>query len=442
MKCSYYLDRPYNPDIDRNILKKEIAAAKTAKRKLAIKYLNPKHTSVYIFFSPDKNTRLKYRTSIKIQPRHWDFKNGTVRSTAPGSVELNGELHDLSAAVIKESHRLKEEQVVVSVNEYKKVLMEIVDRDNIPVDDDDLKSLIRQFKKFKAIYSTKGTLQEYNTVFKALEEFQKKQKQNLTLLDFNKEFYLMFEDFLSKKKNPKDEDRGLVNDTIHKYITTLKTFLSWCNENGNTVHPDTFKKHRSAYKRKSHNEIVVLTENELNDLYELDLSKHPSYDRVRDLFCFACFTGQRFSDIMRFNKSDFKNNIWTFISAKTKKKVSVPFNGFISKGLEILEKYNYKLPVISNQKFNDYIKEVGKLAKIKEPVRIVRYNGKKEIIFEKPKHDFMSSHMGRRTMVTILLSKGVPISLVQKITQHSDIRTLMKYESAGMNSLVDALNKI
>jgi integrase len=186
----------------------------------------------------------------------------------------------------------------------------------------------------------------------------------------------------------------------------------------------------------------VLTENELNDLYELDLSKKPSYDRVRDLFCFACFTGQRFSDIMRFNKSDFKNNIWTFISAKTKKKVSIPFNGFISKGLEILEKYDYKLPEISNQKFNDYIKEIGKLAKITEPVRIVRYNGKKEIIFEKPKHDFMSSHMGRRTMVTILLSKGVPISLVQKITQHSDIRTLMKYESAGMDSLVDALNKI
>jgi organic radical activating enzyme len=107
------------------------------------------------------------------------------------------------------------------VNEYKKVLMEIVDRDNIPVDDDDLKSLIRQFKKYKEIYSTKGTLQEYNTVFKALEEFQKKQKQSLTLLDFNKDFYLKFEDFLSKKKNPKDEDRGLLNDTIHKYITTL-----------------------------------------------------------------------------------------------------------------------------------------------------------------------------------------------------------------------------
>ena len=155
-----------------------------------------------------------------------------------------------------------------------------------------------------------------------------------------------------------------------------------------------------------------------------------------------CFTGQRFSDIMRFSKADLKDNKWTFLSSKTKKKVTVPFNGYIASGLDILKKYNYKLPVISNQKFNDYIKEIGELVGINEPVRIIRFNGKKEIIIEKPKCDFMSSHMGRRTMVTILLSKGVPITLVQKITQHSDIRTLMKYESAGMDSLVEALNKV
>ena len=321
-------------------------------------------------------------------------------------------------------------------------MIDVVDRDNIPQDDDDLKSLIRQFKTYKAIYSTEGTMKEYNTVFKALEEYQIKIKQTLTLRDFNKYFYINFESYLSKKKNPLNEERGLLNDTIYKYISTLKVFLSWCNENDHAVHPDSFKKHKSAFKRKTHNEIVVLTEKELTDLYEYDLSKKPSYDRVRDLFCFACFTGQRFSDIMRFSKADLKDNKWTFLSSKTKKKVTVPFNGYIASGLDILKKYNYKLPVISNQKFNDYIKEIGELVGINEPVRIIRFNGKKEIIIEKPKCDFMSSHMGRRTMVTILLSKGVPITLVQKITQHSDIRTLMKYESAGMDSLVDALNKV
>ena len=142
--------------------------------------------------------------------------------------------------------------------------MQAVDKDNIPVDDDDLKSLIRQFSTYKAIYSTVGTMKEYHTVFKALDDYQTKINERLTLLDFNKDFYINFEAFLSKKENPSDKQRGLLNDTIYKYISTLKVFLSWCRENGHTVHPDTFKKHQSAFKRKTHNEIVVLTEKELN----------------------------------------------------------------------------------------------------------------------------------------------------------------------------------
>src|SRR5690606_26223317 len=140
----------------------------------------------------------------------------------------------------------------------------------------------------------------------------------------------------------------------------------------------------SSYKRKSHNEIVVLTEQEVETLMNFDLAGHPSYERVRDLFCFGCYTGQRFSDIMRFSKADFQDNKWIFLSSKTKKKVTVPFNGYIANGLKILKKYNFELPAISNQKFNDYIKEVGKMAKIDSPVRIVRFNAKNEIIIEKP----------------------------------------------------------
>lgn len=441
MKCTFYLDRPYHPEIDSEIIKKELVLAKEKKKTLAIKYFNPKPTSIYIYFSPDKNTRLKYRTSIKILARHWDFKEGMVKPTSPGSIALNSDLNKLSTKIINAASIAKDVSSLVSKNDYKKLLAESVDEKNIDPNSNKLDQLIEEFKAHKTIYTTEGTMKEYNTVFIALNDFQEKKKLSLSLADFNTEFYVQFENFLSKKKNPLDKERGLLNDTIYKYISTLRVFLTWCNDNGNAVHPDTFKPHKSSFKKKAHNEIVVLTEDELTRLRDHDLSGHPSYERVRDLFCFACYTGQRFSDIMRFSKADFQDNKWVFLSAKTKKKVIVPFNGFIENGLEILEKYNFELPEISNQKFNDYIKEVGILAKIDTPVRIIRFNGKKEIIIEKPKHDFMSSHMGRRTAVTILLSRGVPINLVQKITQHSDIRTLMKYESAGTDSLIDALNK-
>ena len=66
MRCNFYLDRPYNPNLDNETIKKEKRRAKERNKKLATKYYNPKPTSVYIFFSPDKNTRIKHRTSIKV----------------------------------------------------------------------------------------------------------------------------------------------------------------------------------------------------------------------------------------------------------------------------------------------------------------------------------------------------------------------------------------
>jgi integrase len=142
---------------------------------------------------------------------------------------------------------------------------------------------------------------------------------------------------------------------------------------------------------------------------------------------------------MRFNRDDIKDREWDFLSIKTEKRVVLPLTGFITNCIPILERYNYALPVISNTKFNEYLKEIGEIAGVNSPVRIIRFTGIKEVKIRKPKHEFMSSHMGRRTFVTIMLEKVVPISVVQKITQHSDIRTLMKYEGRGENALFESL---
>jgi len=97
------------------------------------------------------------------------------------------------------------------------------------------------------------------------------------------------------------------------------------------------------------------------------------------LFCFGCFTGQRFSDIVNFDKTDFTYNEWNFTSHKTKKITYVPFTGFISQAMLILERNNYRFKPISNQKFNQYLKEVGKLANIDSIVKIIRYSGTKKL---------------------------------------------------------------
>jgi len=204
----------------------------------------------------------------------------------------------------------------------------------------------------------------------------------------------------------------------------------------------TFKHNQFSAKKRTKNEIVTISEKELMKLYNLDLSENLLWKKVRDLFCFATFTGQRWSDIAQFRKEDIHDNWWIFESQKTKEPMKVPFKGFISPALEILKSYNYELPKVVEQVFNREIKHVGEKAGLTESVTIYRYSGSQKIAITKPKYNFMSSHMARRSCVTILLQKGMPPTTIMKLTGHKDLKTLMKYENTSEEALVEALENI
>lgn len=283
------------------------------------------------------------------------------------------------------------------------------------------------------------TVRKFNTLRKKIQEFGTKKRYRITFESINMVFYDKFKSFLLNTDNKRTEEaNGLLDETIAKYISALKTFMQWALDRN--YHTSTDFQHKQfAAKRKTKHEIVTLTMEELTRLYELDLSSNKRLEKVRDLFCFATFTGQRWSDIENFRKEDIKNGLWIFESYKTKKVMNVPFKGFIAPALDILKKYDYDLPRISSQKFNDYIKEVGELAEINESVTIKRQSGKYRIEIKKPKHSFMSSHMARRSCVTILLEWGMAPTTIMQLTGHTDLKTLMKYENTGDDALVKAL---
>ena len=442
MKVNFYLDKPYNPDISPEKVKQELAKVGGKKKNLAQKFWNPSPTALYLFFSPDKSCRIKYRTNYKILPKSWDFEKERLKPSASGALEFNVELNNLANCCTREAMRKKETNQFLSKEDYKQIVQDCIDRDNAVNSEISISHLKTQFLSYKSNFVKEGTLKEYRTVFKGLEDFEKHKGTKLILREMDGKFLDQFEVFLSRKKNTNDGDKeGLLNDTIHKYIATLKVFLKWCNDNDYLVHPDVFKTQKTNFKKKAYNEIIALSESEIQKLMNHDLSDRPSLERVRDLFCLLCYTGQRFEDLINFDPKDIKNNAWDFISVKVKKRVIVPFEGYIAPAKDILERIGYSVPKISNQKFNEYIKTVGKLAGMDEIIKITRYSGKQKLVIEKRKYDFLSSHVGRRSMVTNLLSRNVPITLVQKLTAHSDIRTLMKYESANTDSLIDALNK-
>lgn len=254
-------------------------------------------------------------------------------------------------------------------------------------------------------------------------------------------FYDKFVAYLQTKPNPSRERVGLLNDSIGKFIANIKTFMQWSLDreyHSNLV----FKKKDFKVSKAVRNDIVTLTEEEVSLIYNLDLSPKPHLERVRDLFIFALYTGQRWGDYEKYRREEIHENEWHFEQEKTGVYMRLPLTGFSYPALKILIKYNYQLPKMTQQHFNDEIKTIGKLAGINTPTIIRRKIGSKLIERDEPKYNFMSSHMARRTCITLLLEKGVPATTVMKLSGHTDIRTMMKYENTSSNALKKSLNQI
>ena len=96
------------------------------------------------------------------------------------------------------------------------------------------------------------------------------------------------------------------------------------------------------------------------------------------------------------------------------------FIALMPSAVEILEKYDYQLPIISNMKYNDYLKVVAAMAGVQP----------------------LTSHMGRHTFAVYALNKGVPIEVVSKILGHTDIKTTSIYAKIVGKSVLDAFKKI
>lgn len=301
-----------------------------------------------------------------------------------------------------------------------------------------------------------GTVKKYVTLKNSLTKFieANKKYESFSFSMIDPSFKDAFISYLRKvkplrgrqKSRPEELQNGLLNNTVGKYVETLKTFCLWAEERGYnkfTAYKD-FKNFSKADKKRMSKklDIVTLSMPELRHFYTFDLSKNPHLDRVRDLWCFSAYTVQRWSDVQRFDKSQLDIDVWSFEAYKTKKKTEIDLVGYFAPALDILKKYNYQLPKISNQKFNKYLKEAVKLAGINTETKRTRYIGSKEILITKPKSEFLSSHDARRTGISILLNEfNFPISHLMEITQHSNISTLQVYVNKDRQARRDAVSR-
>ena len=226
------------------------------------------------------------------------------------------------------------------------------------------------------------------------------------------------------------EVREMRNSTIGKQLSFLKWFLRWSFKQGmhsNNAY-DTFKPKLKDTQKK----IIFLTWEELNRLREFKIPPtKQALERVRDVFLFQCFTGLRYSDVFNLRRSDIKGDHIEVTTVKTSDSLIIELNDH---SRAILEKYkdvefenDRALPVITNQKMNDYLKELAELAEINEPVRQTYYKGNERIDEVTPKYALLGTHAGRRTFICNALALGIPPQVVMKWTGHSDYKAMKPY---------------
>ncbi len=148
-------------------------------------------------------------------------------------------------------------------------------------------------------------------------------------------------------------------------------------------------------------------------------------EKVRDAFLILCYTGLRHSDLIQIKKENISNGFLKIITQKTKTTLKIPVSRPLQK---ILNKYHdCDLPVISLQKMDEYLKILGEKAGLDDDFEKVTFSGNQRIIWKDKKYNFLTTHTGRRTFITLSLEKGMRSETVMKITGHKDMRSFQKY---------------
>lgn len=457
---SFLLQQPYkkseNPDSEQakleNLQLRERVSLLKREKKPLTSCLNPRETRIYLWLIENHDNVLKIKSEFTILPKDWDFANQRARKSMTGSTEFNERLSDLRYNVLKYYTRIQNEKPGISFKDIGTNIKSYVTEKYIPILSSEgtaFWNVFDQFLKAESETKTYRTIQKFKTLQTSLQEFTAIHYPNsFSFKDVDLTFYDRYTAYLRnlpprgrQKNRPEAAQVGLLDNTIEKYISSLKSFMYWAAKRG--VHTNMIFQDRDfKATRKREQNIITLTPEELKAFYHFDFSDNTTLERVRDLFCFATFTGQRWSDVERFDREQIDGDIWKFKSFKSKKEITIFFVGFASPALDILKKYNFELPTISNQKFNDYMKEAARVAGIITPEKLIRSSGSREIVTEKPKCDLISSHTARRTCVSILLNNEyLPVTLVKQITGHTKLETLQKYIREDKDALRKALER-
>lgn len=350
--------------------------------------------------------RAEVSTNRKIDDEKWDSKLQRVKGRSEAARIINDHLDILENKIKKDFNALVERDEFITAEKLKDLLTGKNQKYYYLVDTFEKNNKLVEISVGSQY--TKDSFTRYQISIVRLKNFLQKEYHttDIKLQDLNHSFIHRYDAFLRT-------EYGCDHNTVMKYLKHLKKVVHFAMKM-DYIEKDPFFQYKTAYKDANRN---FLTSEELLKI-ESKTFKIDRLSRVRDVFIFACYTGISYSDLVELTPQSISKGIdgknWIkYYRNKTGVRASFPL---LSAAQNIVEKYqndpicvstNKLLPVISNQKLNDYMIEIADLCEISKHVTM---------------------HVARHTFATtVTLTNGVPIETVSKMLGHTTLKTTQIY---------------
>ena len=384
-------------------------------------------SGIYFYISGN-GKRAKFFSGIKIDPANWnDGKIGRKETDNDLKNSILQSKLSLLSKIITEAgfkslkpdpEEVKQEFLFrITKDQKKQVLTEkhsIID-------------FINEYKKKYANVRKPSTIRAVDQVTAKIQKFD----PDSTLEGMTQDWILRYCSFLV--------DENLQDSTIKlRHLKTLKFITKDALELGIKVpnHIDKFK-----WKSQSKQQFFATWE-EVEAIMALEEFVYPFQEKVRDLFILSCFTGLRFSDLVKISRANITTqsgqNMLRVVVVKTGFDYQIPLN---AKVFEILQKYDFKVPVTSNQAFNREIKLVADRVVTGSFVK-TNTSGSRVSETVVPRSKMFSAHTARRSFARHMLDKGASLIIVSKILGHSTTETTLIYAGYQPQEVVAEFQKV
>ncbi len=316
-------------------------------------------------------------TGVKVYKGQWDDRYGIVNR--PDIESLNNRIDEIKRSIDEAITEMIKSDGAFTIDAFNRKMNADREKQLSFVDWIDEKICSRM----DIVSSTKKTQRKLPSVlrdFGMIMEFSEITLPNI----------IRFDEYLRGK--------GLKQSTIWTYHKTLKTYVREAVKleiiKQNPYINFKLKKGNSEWGR-------YVTPEELEKIATATMPTE-SIAMVRDVFLFQCYTGLAYSDLASFDKKKIRKKGDVYILSGERAKTKIPYIVvLLPKAMDILTKYDFHLPVISNQQYNMRLKIVADACGIEKP---------------------LASHYARRTCGMVLLNSGVPIEIVSKVLGHSNIK--------------------